>query len=151
MYIVAYQQFVMAPIFSFVKYRLDGLSTFASYLKLVLLPYVKSGSRLLPLFKKQLCFDDLLIIHEGLHTSTAPSAFPAGGVSRKLWFTLITTQQEGIYPKNSLRFVTYHVNSPTPTYWHIALCVYSPGANILALHVLGVNDKLQSIHHLTVC
>ena len=31
-------------------------------------------------------------------------AFPVGDVSGKVWSTLITTQQGGIYPKSSLGF-----------------------------------------------
>ena len=41
----------------------------------------------------------LLIIHERSRTSTAPSAFPADDVSGKVWSTLISTQQAGIYPQ----------------------------------------------------
>ena len=79
-YIAVCQQFENAPIFLFVTYNSDGLSPFPSYLKQVLLPYVKSGSRLLPLF------------------TTLP-AFPVGNVSRKVWST---TQQTGVYPKARL-------------------------------------------------
>jgi len=33
-------------------------------------------------------------------------AFAVGDVSRKVWSTLISTQQGGIYPQSSLSFVT---------------------------------------------
>ena len=36
---------------------------------------------------------------------------PAGDVSGKVWSTLNTTQQAGVYPKSSLGFATYHVSS----------------------------------------
>ena len=65
-------------------------------------------------------------------------AFPAGDVSGKVWPTLITTQQVGIYLKILLGFAAYHASSPVP-YWHIALGVYSLCANILVLHVLSAN------------
>ena len=39
-------------------------------------------------------------------TSTAPSIFPAGDVSGKVWPTRITTQQEGIYPQK-LAWICY--------------------------------------------
>jgi len=54
MYLVAYQQFEMVPIFSFVTYSFDRPSPFPSYLKLVLQPYGKTGSRFFPAFKKKL-------------------------------------------------------------------------------------------------
>ena len=44
---------------------------------------------------------------ERWRTSTAPSVFPVGDVSGKVWSTLITDQQEGIYPQSSLGFATY--------------------------------------------
>ena len=44
------------PIFSFVTYSSDRPGPFPSYLKLVLLPYVKPGSRLFPVLKKNLRF-----------------------------------------------------------------------------------------------
>ena len=61
-----------------------------------------------------------------------------GDVSGKVWSTLITTQQAGIYPRTSLGFAIYRVSSPAPIYWHFALRVYWPCANILALCVLSV-------------
>jgi len=54
MYLIAYQQFETVPIFSFVTYSSDRRSPFLSYLKTVLQPDVKPGSRLLPVFKKKL-------------------------------------------------------------------------------------------------
>ena len=57
------------PIFSFVTYSSDRGSPLPSYLKLVLQPYVKSGSRK----KKLRAFDCLLMIHDLSRTSTAPS------------------------------------------------------------------------------
>ena len=65
-------------------------------------------------------------------------AFPGGDVSGKVWPTLITTQQVGIYLKVLLGFTTYHANSPTPIYWRITQCVYSLSASILTLHVPSV-------------
>ena len=74
--------------------------------------------------------------HDCLWTSTSPSAFPAGNVSGKVWPTLITTQQVGIYPKSSLAWLHYllhkfsHTNIATSCYlctaahasiyWHFA-------------------------------
>ena len=131
MYLVAYQQFRN---FSFVTYSSDRPSLFPSYLKLVLLPYVKPGSCLFPVF---FTLDHLLIIHEQSQTSTAPSCLDISGKVRS---TLITTQQEGIYPKSSLDFAIYGTSSPMAIYWYFALRVYGPCANILALPVLRVND-----------
>jgi len=45
------------------------------------------------------------------------SAFPMGDVSGKVWSTLITTLQGGIYPKSSLGFAIYGVSSTVPIYW----------------------------------
>ena len=73
----------------------------------------------------------LTAILEWWQTSTAPSAFPASDASGKVWSTLLTTQQEGIYPKSSLGFAT-------------CMCKISL-ANILALHVLSVNVRLGCI------
>ena len=131
MYIIAYQQFETVPTFSFVMYSSDGLSPFPSYLKLVLQPYVKTGSRLLPVLKEKLRFDGpshkLFTNDHELAPPLPPSL--RGDLSGKVWSTLITTQQAGIYPKSSLGFATYCVNSPAPIYWHIALRVYTPCAN----------------------
>ena len=105
MYIAADQQFETAPIFPFVTYSSGGLSAFPSYLKLVLPACVKSGSRLLPTLKKSFALTALL---ERWRTSTAPSVFPVhvGDVSGKVWSTLITTQQKGIYPPKTCRSKT---------------------------------------------
>ena len=131
----AYQQIQMVPIFPFVMYNSGRLSAFPCYLKLVLLAYVKSGSHLLPMLKKSFV---LMVLLERWQTSTAPSVFPAGDVSGKVWSTLITTQQERIYPKSSFGFATYTHENSLPIYWRIALRVYSPCTNILALRVLRV-------------
>ena len=96
MYIVAYKHFEMAPIFTFFTYSSGRLSVFLSDMKLVLPAYVKYGSRLLPTLKKSFA---LMALLERWQTSAAPSVFPAGDVSGKVWSTLITTQQEGIYPQ----------------------------------------------------
>ena len=128
------------PIFSFVTYSSDGLSPFPSYLKLVLQPYVKSGSRLLHMLKKK-PFLKFTNDHE-LAPPLPP--FLRGDLSGKVWSTIITTQQEGIYPKSSLGFATYRVSSPAPIYWRIALRVYSPCANILALRILSVKVTANS-------
>ena len=93
MYLVAYQQFQN---FSFVTYRSDRPSLFPSYLKLVLLPYVKPGSCLFPVF---FALDHLLIIHEQSQTSTAPSCLDISG---KVLSTLITTQQVGYSTRRDL-------------------------------------------------
>ena len=141
----------MALIFSFVTYSSDGLSPFPSYLKLVLQPYVKFGNHLLPCRRKGFTLTAPLIIHERARTSTAPSTFPVGDVSGKVWSTLITTQQEGIYPKSLLGFANCYVNSPVPIYWRIALCVYSLCANILALRrILSVECKYLCMVSLTL-
>ena len=115
MYLVAYQQFETVPIFSFYMYSCDIPSLFPSYLKLVLLPYVKPRSRLFPVFNKSFAFDRLLIIHE---RSPPLPAFPAGDVSGKVWSTLITTQQAEIYPKSLLGFAIYLVGL-YDVRWHI--------------------------------
>ena len=138
MYLVAYQQFRN---FSFVTYISDRPSLFPSYLKLVLLPYVKPGSRLFPVF---FALDHLLIIHEQSQTSTAPSCL---NISGKVLSTLITTQQVGIYRKSSLVFAIHGASSPTPIYWYFALCVYGPCANLLALRVLSVKGHVRSYKH----
>ena len=105
MYLVAYQQFETVPIFSFVTYSSDRGSPLPSYLKLVLQPYVKSGSRK----EKLRAFDCLLMIHDRSRTSTAPSYLrrAVGDISGKVWSTLISTQQGGIYPKSSLGFLLF--------------------------------------------
>ena len=83
----------------------------------------------------------LTALLEWWQTSTAPSAFPAGDVSRKMWSTLITTQQEGIYlQKARLASLLTRVNSPPPKYWHITLHVYSVCTNILVLRVISVKQ-----------
>jgi len=131
-YLVAYQQFETVLIFSFVMYSSDRTSPFPSYLKLVLLPYVKPGSRLFPVSKKKLRVR-LPFRNSRSITNLAPPlpAFLMGDVSRKVWSTLITTQQGGIYPKSSLGFAIYHASSPVPIYWRFTLRVYRPCANIL--------------------
>ena len=91
--IVAYQQFGGADFPIFFTYSSGGLSAFPSYLKLVLPAFVKYGSCLLPTLKKKFRFDGP---SRTMPTSTAPSIFPAGDVSGKVWSTLITTQQEGL-------------------------------------------------------
>ena len=91
--------FETVPIFSFVTYSSDGLSPFPSYLKLVLQPYVKSGSRLLPMLKKK---PALLIIHERSRTSTAPSAFPAGCKVERCGLYLLLLNRKGFTPKARL-------------------------------------------------
>ena len=65
-----------------------------------------------------------------------------GDVSGKVWFTLITTNQAGIYLKSSLGFATYRASSPALIYWRIAVCVYSLCANVLVLNVLSVHSLL---------
>ena len=125
-------------------YNSDGLSSFSSYLKQVLLPYVKPGSRLFPLLKKKLRVWQSSQQFTSDHELAPPlPAFPAGDVNGKVWSTLITTQQTGVHPKSSLGFAIYCVNSPAPIYWRIALCVFSPYANILALRVLSVNTFFE--------
>ena len=66
-----------------------------------------------------------------------------GDVSGKVWSTLITTQQAGIYPRTSLGFAIYRISSPAPIYWRFALRVYCPCANILALCVLSFKSVLE--------
>ena len=75
-------------------------------------------------------------------------AFPVCNVSGKVWPTLITTQQVGIYLKILLDSAAYCMSSltPSPIYWLISLCVYSPCANILALRMLSV--KIVTIYHI---
>ena len=65
-------------------------------------------------------------------------AFAVGDVSGKVWSTLISTQQGGIYPQTSLGFAIQRVSSPAPIYWRFALHAYIPCANILALRVQSV-------------
>ena len=124
-------QFETVPIFSFVTYNSDRPSSFPSYLKLVLLePYVTMEA---DCSRKSFTFDCLLILHDRSRTRTAPFCLHRGDVSGKVWSTLISTQQGGIYP---LGFAIQHASSPAP---HFALCVYIPCANILALCILSVN------------
>ena len=127
------------PIFSLVTYSSERLSPFPSYLKVVLQPYVNLEAPFSLCSRKSFAFDCLLIIHN--HHELAPPlpAFPVGDVSGKVWSTLITTQQAGIYPRTSLGFAIYRLSSPAPIYWRFALSMYCPCANILALRVLSVN------------
>ena len=85
----------MVPIFSFVTYSSDELSPFPSYLKLVLLPSVKSGSRLFPMLKKASHLAALLNFSNDHDLAPPLPAFPTGDISRKVWSTLITNQQAG--------------------------------------------------------
>ena len=62
------------------------------------------------------------------HELAPPSAFPTGDISGKVWATLITTQQKGIYPQKL-------------TWLHYLPCKFSH-ANIVAHCTL----RAQPVH-----
>ena len=64
--------------------------------------------------EKALCLTALSKIQNHSRTRTAPSRLC--DVSGKVWPTLVTTQQVGIYPKILLSFATYCMSSPAPIY-----------------------------------
>ena len=108
----------------------------------------KKVSRLTALVRKKVSrLTALSKIHEWSQTGTTPSCpLPMGDVSGRVWPTLITSQQVGIYIKILFGFAACCVSSPTPIYCHIALCVYSPCANVLALHILSVKVSEDSLY-----
>ena len=66
-------------------------------------------------------------------TSQPLTAFPMGDISGKVWSTLITTQQVGIYPKSSFDFAIYGTSSPTPIYWCLPQLIGLEGLQYITL------------------
>ena len=72
--------------------------------------------------------------------------FPTGWCKLKgVVYTYYYSTGRGL-PENLTGFASYCVSFPVPIYWHIALHVYIPCANILALCVLSVKQYVALLH-----
>ena len=78
---------------------------------------------------------------ERWQTSTAPSVLACGLCKWK--GVVYTYYYTGIYPKSSLGLITYTRENSCANIRRIALCVYSPCANTLALCMLRVNQNMD--------
>ena len=100
----SFERLETARIFSPYTHSPYTISRFTSYLKLLLLPEVKYGERLLPVGKKK------LRVYQSLGSLTIPRVVPplpvvlADDVRQKVWLSLII-KQGGAYPQNSLSFL----------------------------------------------
>ena len=106
--IVAYHAAIQNVADFLTSYSFDKLSRFPSYLKLVLLPQLESGSQVCFLCSRK-SFARLTALGKSyVYHPLAPllPALPAGDVSGKVWPTPIT-QQVRIYPKILLGFASW--------------------------------------------
>ena len=83
----------------------------------------------------------LMALLERWQTSTAPSVLACGLCKWK--GVVYTYYYTGIYPKSSLGFITYTRENSCTNIRRMALRVYSPCANTLALCVLRVNQNVD--------